>query len=109
MPCVLQDFPRRAHLAGWTGHADGGPALWTPRDDHTGGTVFVTSCFNQVSASKDGGTTWQTLTPAAWPLRFCHSWPAVVELGPEEIGVVNVVDGSVKIRFGTHSPARPEP
>ncbi|MFI8716293.1 exo-alpha-sialidase [Stenotrophomonas sp. NPDC077464] len=68
----------------------------------TGGTMFVTSCFNQVSASEDGGTTWTTVTPPAWPLGFRHSWPAVVEIGPHEIGVINVVDGSVRIRFGTY-------
>ncbi len=71
----------------------------------TGGTMFVTSCFNEVSASEDGGTTWTTVKPPAWPLGFRHSWPAVVQFGPQEIGVVNVVDGSVQIRFGTYAPA----
>lgn len=71
----------------------------------TGGTMFVTSCFNEVSASEDGGNTWTTVKPPAWPLGFRHSWPAVVQFGPQEIGVVNVVDGSVQIRFGTYAPA----
>lgn len=71
----------------------------------TSGTMFVTSCFNEVSASEDGGNTWTTVKPPAWPLGFRHSWPAVVQFGPQEIGVVNVVDGSVQIRFGTYAPA----
>ncbi len=66
------------------------------------GTMFATSCFNQVSASQDAGNTWTTVKPPAWPLGFRHSWPAIVELGPNEIGVINVVDGSVRIRFGTY-------
>ena len=71
----------------------------------TGGTMFVTSCFNEVGTSEDGGNTWTTVKPPAWPLGFRHSWPAVVQFGPQEIGVVNVVDGSVQIRFGTYAPA----
>ncbi len=66
------------------------------------GTMFMTSCFNEVSWSQDKGATWHTLNPPAWPLGFKHSWPAVVEFGPQEIGVINVVDGAVKIRFGTY-------
>ncbi len=66
------------------------------------GTLFVTSCYNEVSWSQDKGTTWHTVTPPAWPLGFKHSWPAVVEFGPGQIGVINVVDGTVKIRFGTY-------
>jgi hypothetical protein len=75
-----------------------GPHVMTTRS----GTMFVTSCFNEVSASEDGGDTWTTVKPPAWPLGFRHSWPAVVEFGPNEIGVVNVVDGSVQIRFGAY-------
>jgi len=75
-----------------------GPHVMTTRS----GTMFVTSCFNEVSASEDGGNTWKTVKPPAWPLGFRHSWPAVVEFGPNEIGVVNVVDGSVQIRFGAY-------
>lgn len=71
----------------------------------TGGTMFVTSCFNEVGTSEDGGNIWTTVKPPAWPLGFRHSWPAVVQFGPQEIGVVNVVDGSVQIRFGTYAPA----
>jgi hypothetical protein len=75
----------------------------------TGGTMFVTSCFNEVGASEDGGNTWTTVKPPAWPLGFRHSWPAVVQFGPQDIGVVNVVDGSVQIRFGryTSKPSTP--
>ncbi|HEL4257351.1 TPA: exo-alpha-sialidase [Stenotrophomonas maltophilia] len=68
----------------------------------TRGVMFVTSCLNEVSWSEDSGSSWRTVTPPAWPLGFRHSWPAVVELGPAEIGVVNVVDGAVQIRFGSY-------
>ena len=66
------------------------------------GTMFVTSCSNQVSWSRDAGANWHTLATPAWPIGFKHSWPAVVEFGPQDIGVINVVDGIVKIRFGTY-------
>ncbi|WMJ68227.1 sialidase family protein [Stenotrophomonas sp. 24(2023)] len=66
------------------------------------GTMFVTSCANAVSWSSDSGAHWQRVPDPAWPLGFRHSWPAVVELGPGEIGVINSVDGAVKIRFGTY-------
>jgi len=69
------------------------------------GAMFVTSCLNEVSASEDAGATWKTIRPPAWPLGFRHSWPAVVEIGPQEIGVVNVVEGAVQIRFGTYRPS----
>ncbi len=78
-----------------------GPHVMSTRD----GTMFVTSCANEISASEDRGVTWQTLSPPAWPPGFRHSWPAVVEFGPGEIGVVNLVDGTVQIRFGTYARA----
>lgn len=68
----------------------------------TRGVMFVSSCLNEVSWSGDGGSTWQKVRPPAWPLGFRHSWPALVEIGPAEIGVVNAVDGSVRIRFGIY-------
>lgn len=65
------------------------------------GTAFVSSCQNEVSWSEDGGAHWQRLPQPAWPFGFRHTWPAVYELAPGEIGVVNNVEaGAVKIRFG---------
>lgn len=75
-----------------------GPQLTTT----TRGTVFVTSCQNEVAFSDDDGATWQRVTQPAWPFGFRHTWPAVYQFGPDEIGVINgVPGGGVKIRFGT--------
>jgi hypothetical protein len=65
------------------------------------GTVFVSSCQNEVSWSDDGGDRWQRLPQPAWPFGFRHTWPALYQLGPDEVGVINNVEaGAVKIRFG---------
>ncbi len=75
-----------------------GPQVMTT----TRGTVFVTSCQNEVSWSDDNGAHWQRVATPAWPFGFRHSWPAIYQLGPNEIGVVNgVAPGTVQIRFGT--------
>lgn len=66
------------------------------------GTLFATSCQNEVSWSEDGGAHWQRIATPAWPLGFRHSWPAVIETGENEIGVINAIDGRVQIRFGTY-------
>ncbi len=74
-----------------------GPHVMTTRR----GTMFVTSCLNQISWSDDGGERWQRIAEPAWPIGFKHSWPAVVELGPDELGVINATEGGrVQIRFG---------
>lgn len=74
-----------------------GPQITTT----THGTTFVTSCQNEVSRTDDNGTHWQRVPQPAWPFGFRHSWPAVYEFGPDEIGVVNgVPGGGVRIRFG---------
>lgn len=68
----------------------------------THGTVFVTSCENEVSWSDDDGKHWQRVAQPAWPFGFRHSWPALYQLGPDEIGVINNVEpGAVRIRFGS--------
>jgi hypothetical protein len=65
--------------------------------------MFVTSCQNEISVSEDGGGHWQRLPEPAWPIGFRHSWPAVYEIAPDEIGVINVTEGGrVQIRFGTY-------
>ncbi|BDU16721.1 sialidase family protein [Lysobacter auxotrophicus] len=75
-----------------------GPQLTTT----TRGTVFVTSCQNEVTFSDDNGAHWQRVAPPAWPGGFRHSWPAIYQLGEDEIGVVNgTPGGGVKIRIGT--------
>lgn len=68
----------------------------------TRGTTFVTSCQNEVSWSDDNGGQWQRVPEPAWPFGFRHSWPAIYQFGPDEIGVVNgMPGGGVRIRFGT--------
>lgn len=64
------------------------------------GTVFVTSCLNQVAWSDTAGASWQLTGEPAWPFGFRHSWPALYDLGQGEIGVINNVAGGVQIRFG---------
>lgn len=76
-----------------------GPHVMTTRD----GTMFVTSCLNQISWSGNGGSQWQRVPTPAWPLGFKHSWPAVVELGPGRIGVINATQNGVQIRFGQYT------
>jgi hypothetical protein len=79
-------------------HQRCGPQVTTT----TRGTVFVTSCQNEVTFSDDDGAHWQKVPEPAWKFGFRHSWPAIYPLGPNEIGVVNnVAPGSVQIRFGT--------
>lgn len=76
-----------------------GPQITTT----TRGTMFVTSCQNEISVSEDGGGHWRRLPEPAWPIGFRHSWPAVYEIAPDEIGVVNVTEGGrVQIRFGSY-------
>jgi len=75
-----------------------GPQLTTT----TRGTVFVTSCQNEVSFSDDNGASWQRVAQPAWPFGFRHTWPAIYQFGESEIGVINgVPGGGVQIRFGT--------
>lgn len=65
------------------------------------GTAFVSSCQNEVSWSDDNGAHWQPVAQPAWPFGFRHTWPALYQLGANEIGVVNNAgQGAVKIRFG---------
>jgi hypothetical protein len=64
--------------------------------------VFVTSCQNEVTWSKDNGASWQRVSPPAWPFGFRHTWPAIYQFDDDEIGVINgVPGGGVQIRFGT--------
>lgn len=75
-----------------------GPQITTT----TRGTVFVTSCQNEVTRSDDNGASWQRVTPPAWPFGFRHTWPAIYQFGDSEIGVINgAPGGGVQIRFGT--------
>jgi len=75
-----------------------GPQLTTT----TRGTVFVTSCQNDVARSDDNAATWQRVEQPAWPFGFRHTWPAIYQFDENEIGVVNgVPGGGVRIRFGT--------
>jgi len=77
-----------------------GPHVMTASD----GVVFVTSCQNEITWSGDNGGKWTRVPEPAWPSGFRHSWPALYEIAPGEIGVINVAGpGSVQIRFGTRS------
>lgn len=69
------------------------------------GQVFVTSCENQLSASRDYGVTWQKLDPSPWNLGFEFSWPALYQTGSNEIGAM-VTSAGVKLRFGNVLPLR---
>ncbi len=78
-----------------------GPSIVSTRD----GLLLITSCQNEVSYSDDGGASWMTNDPAAWPIGFKHSWPAIYQTGPDEVAVVNGGDdGALKIRFGRLPP-----
>ncbi len=72
------------------------------------GQVFVTSCENQVSFSRDFGASWQRIDPPAWNLGFNLSWPALYNIGPAELGAM-VTWGGVKLRFAYLLPAVPWP
>lgn len=74
-----------------------GPSIISTDD----GLLLITSCQNEVSYSSDGGASWTRNDPAAWPIGFSHSWPAIYQTGGDEIAVVNGGEnGSLKIRFG---------
>ena len=71
----------------------------------TDGRLVVTSCQNEVSYSNDYGEAWLKNDPAAWPIGFSYSWPAVYQSGPSEIAVMNVTSGgAIQIKFGVLSP-----
>lgn len=67
------------------------------------GLVLLSSCENVVSFSEDYGRTWQKLDPPAWPLGFAHSWPALYQIGSNEVAVM-VVHPEARLRFGTWRP-----
>ncbi len=72
----------------------------------TDGRLLVTSCRNEISYSDDYGSTWLKNEPAAWPIGFRYSWPALYQTGKNEIAVMNVTaGGAIQIRFGTLAPA----
>jgi hypothetical protein len=68
------------------------------------GRVFVTSCQNQIALSEDRGGTWRPTEPPPWDLGFKFSWPAIYAIGTNELGVMVVTGGGVKLRFGTLAP-----
>ncbi|HEY0685452.1 MAG TPA: family 16 glycoside hydrolase [Steroidobacter sp.] len=68
----------------------------------TDGRLIVTSCQNEVSYSNDYGAAWMKNDPAAWPIGFSHSWPAIYQTGANEIAVMNLTAGAaIQIKFGT--------
>ena len=83
-----------------------GPFVATVPD----GQVFVTSCENQVSFSRDFGATWQRMRTTPWDLGFTFTWPALYNTASNELGAM-VVAGGVNLRFGSlvTLPPRPNP
>ena len=72
------------------------------------GIVFLTSCENQVSFSRDFGATWQRLETPPWNLGFNFSWPALYNTGSNELAAM-VTWGGVNLRFGNLVPLAPWP
>src|SRR5699024_4156616 len=71
----------------------------------TDGRLIMTSCQNEISYSNDYGATWLKNDPAAWPIGFKYSWPAIYQTGPNEVAVMNVTSGgAIQIKFGTLAP-----
>jgi hypothetical protein len=67
------------------------------------GQVFVTSCQNEVSFSRDFGATWQRMETPPWGLGFNFSWPAIYLTGSG--GLASMVTWSgVNLRFGKLMP-----
>lgn len=70
------------------------------------GRLFASSCQNEIVWSDDDGRHWRRNDPPAWPFGFRHSWPALYQIGPGEIAVVNGVESvGLQIRFGSFSAA----
>lgn len=68
----------------------------------TDGRLVITSCQNEVSYSNDFASTWLKNDPAAWPIGFSFSWPALYQTGANEVAVMNITSGgAVQIKFGT--------
>ena len=63
------------------------------------GQVFVISCQNQVSFSRDFGATWQRMETPPWDLGFNFTWPALYNSRPGELAAM-VTWGGVNLRFG---------
>lgn len=70
------------------------------------GQVFVTSCANEVSFSRDYGTTWQRMQNPPWNLGFNFSWPALYNTASNELAAMVVASG-VNVRFGNLVPLAP--
>jgi len=70
------------------------------------GRVLVTSCQNEIGWSEDGAQSWRVNDRPAWSFGFRHSWPALYQIAPGKIAVINNDDpGAVRIRFGTFQRA----
>lgn len=81
-----------------------GPFVAAVRD----GQVFVTSCENQVSFSRDFGATWQRMQMPPWNLGFKFSWPALYNTASNELSAMVAASG-VNLRFGNLAPPTPWP
>lgn len=72
------------------------------------GQVFVTSCENQVSFSRDFGASWQRMQIPPWNLGFKFSWPALYNTASNELSALVVASG-INLRFGNLIPPVPWP
>jgi hypothetical protein len=72
------------------------------------GQVFVTSCENQVSFSRDFGTTWLRMQTPPWNLGFTLTWPALYYTSSNELAAMVTASG-VNLRFGNLVPSSPWP
>jgi hypothetical protein len=74
----------------------------------TDGQIFVTSCQNEVSFSRDFGVTWQRLQNPPWNLGFNFTWPALYQTGSNELAAMVTWNG-VNLHFGSLVPLAPWP
>jgi hypothetical protein len=65
----------------------------------TDGTLLVTSGSHQISMSKDRGKSWGSAN-TAWDLPFKLTWPALYQVGTNEVLAV-ISNPQTKLRFGT--------
>jgi hypothetical protein len=67
------------------------------------GCLLATSCSNQISVSEDNGATWRLTAPPAYDYGQTFSFPAIYEIAPGQIAVMNTHRG-VTLRFGAMPP-----
>ena len=65
------------------------------------GRILVTSAnTNLISISDDNGKTWYLQDPSPWDTLSTGTWPAIYQIGHNEIGVIANFDGALQIKLG---------